>query len=144
MDLALKALARKERTELELTEWLRGRGVAEPQVEGVIGHLKQTGGIDDARYAERFAEDKRELAGWGAERIREALEVRGVAGRHIDEALAVSPPEAELDRAMHLLTISDNRLNSDAERSRALAYLTRRGYPYELAHEAVRRCEHPS
>src|ERR671925_604893 len=90
MDQALRALKRKERTELELTEWLRARGAEEGQVEAVIAHLKELGQIDDARYAERFAEDKRELAGWGAERIREALEVRGVSGRHIDEALAVS------------------------------------------------------
>lgn len=141
MDLALKALARKERTELEMAEWLRTRGVAEAQIEGVLSHLIETGAVDDARYAERFAADKRELAGWGAERIREALEVRGVASHHIDAAVAAESAEAELERAVQLLEISDNRLDSDAERARALALLTRRGFPAELAYEAIHRRE---
>lgn len=141
MDLALRALARKERTQLEMTEWLRTRGVAEMQIDGVVSHLIETGAINDARYAERFAADKRELAGWGAERIREALEVRGVASHHIDAAVAAEPSEAELERAVQVLERSDNRLDSDAERSRALALLTRRGFPAEVAYEAIHRRE---
>ncbi len=124
-----------------MREWLAARGVVDAEVEEVIAQLIDSGGIDDGRYAERFAADKRELAGWGAERIQEALEVRGVAPVHIAAALAAEPVEAELDRAMNLLAVSDNRLDSDAERSRALAFLIRRGYPYELAYEAVKRTE---
>ena len=31
--------------------------------------------LDDARYAERFTEDRRELSGWGPERIGQDLAV---------------------------------------------------------------------
>ena len=37
-----------------------------------------SGYVDDARYAERFAEDRRRLDGWGAERIEQRLRALGV------------------------------------------------------------------
>ena len=43
-----------------------------------IERLTEAGGIDDARFARLFAEDKRALRGWGPERIEEALRARGV------------------------------------------------------------------
>jgi regulatory protein len=86
-ELALKALARKERSVAELGEWLRGRGVAEDEAEAVVDHLVSIGTLDDARFALRFAEDKRQLSGWGSERIRAALLERGIAAEDIEAAL---------------------------------------------------------
>ena len=40
--------------------------------------LLEAGALDDERFARRFAEDKRELRGWGPDRIAEALRARGV------------------------------------------------------------------
>jgi regulatory protein len=139
MTLALQALGRKERTESEMAAWLRERGVGEEELEEVISRLISSGGIDDADFARRFAEDKRELAGWGAERIRQTLSQRGVAAEHVEAAVAAEPYEAELERAVGLLGSQGKPVETDAERSRALAFLTRRGYAYETAYEAVAR-----
>ena len=87
----------------------------------------------------RFAEDKRQLGGWGPERIRETLTRRGVAAEHVEAALAAEPYEEELDRAVGLLDAGNKPLETEAERSRALAFLTRRGYAYETAYEAIAR-----
>ena len=46
------------------------RGGARRALEG--------GYVDDARYAQRFAEDRRRLDGWGAERIEQRLRALGV------------------------------------------------------------------
>ena len=48
-----------------------------------MAELIELGELDDERFAFAFAEDKRELAGWGAERIEAALLDRG-----LDRALA--------------------------------------------------------
>ena len=77
-ELALRALGHKERTEAELGDWLRARGVAEDEIAEVLERLLEAGAIDDERFARRFAEDKRELRGWGPDRIAEALRARGV------------------------------------------------------------------
>src|SRR5512133_4005413 len=86
--LALKALRYKERTESELRDWLAERGVEEAEVEEVIALLAEAGAIDDASFARRYAEDKRQLARWGPQRIAKSLEGRGVAPEHIEAAVA--------------------------------------------------------
>lgn len=110
-------------------------------MEAAIGALIESGGLDDARFAEAFAADKRELKGWGPERIRGALEARGIGDEHVDSALRAESPGEEMDRAVELLDRRGKRLDSEEERSRALSFLARRGYSYETAYEAVRRGE---
>jgi regulatory protein len=138
---ALEALGRKERTEAELAAWLEARDFDADEVESVIGRLISLGALDDARFARRYAEDKRELRGWGPERIRGTLEARGVGAAEIDAALAVDDHSQQVERAVELLRRRSDSLDQEAGRARALAFLTRRGYDYELAYDAVRRCE---
>jgi regulatory protein len=140
-ELALRALSYKERTESELRDWLAEREVGEGEIEEVIALLAEAGAIDDASFARRYAADKRELAGWGPERIARALEGRGVAPAHIEAALGGEGEEAQLDRAVALLGDRGIRCDSERERRRGLALLIRRGYPKELAYEAVRAAE---
>jgi regulatory protein len=140
-ELALKALSYKERTEAELRGWLAERGVEEAEIEEVIALLIEAGAIDDASFARRYAEDKRQLAGWGPDRISTALAGRGVADEHIDAALGVENEDAQLERAVTLLGARGVHCGSERERKRALGLLVRRGYSLELAYEAVRRME---
>jgi regulatory protein len=137
--LALQALARKERSVAEMGRWLRSRGIEDAQAEDVLEHLLAVGALDDARFAARFAEDKRELAGWGGERIRAALAERGVSETDIEAAMAAD--QRELERAEALVRERGIDLSDDRGRQRALALLVRRGYDSDLAYEAVRRAE---
>jgi regulatory protein len=137
-ELALRALSYKERTESELRGWLAEREVPAAEIEEVIALLAEAGAIDDASFARRYADDKRQLAGWGAERIARALEGRGVTGELIEAALAGEDEGAQLERATELLRDRGMDCGSGRERERALGLLIRRGYPKELAYEAVR------
>ena len=141
MALALRALGQKERSERELAEWLRERGVEEAEVDEVVGQLIETGGLDDADFAKRFAEDKRELKGWGPDRIREALEARGVGSEHVEAALAADDEDSQLERATAALAERGFSCVSDDERARALGLLARRGFPLEVGYAAVRSRE---
>jgi regulatory protein len=140
-ELALKALGYKERSESELRDWLAERGVEAAEIEEVIALLAEAGAIDDASFARRYAEDKRLLAGWGPDRIVKALEGRGVAIEHIEAALGGEDEAAQLERATSLLADRGLRCDSERERERGLGLLVRRGYPLELAYEAVRAAE---
>jgi regulatory protein len=140
-ELALKALGYKERTESELRGWLAERGVEDPEVEEVIALLAEAGAIDDAGFARRYAEDKRLLAGWGPDRIVSALQGRGVARQHIESALGGDDESAQLERATALLLGRGMSCETERERERALGLLVRRGYPLELAYDAVRVAE---
>jgi regulatory protein len=143
-ELALNALSYKERTESELRGWLAERGVEEAEIEEVIALLAEAGAIDDASFARRYAEDKRELAGWGPDRVRTALQGRGVAAEHIDVALAGDDQDRQLERAVALLSDRGMSCTSERERERALGLLVRRGFALELAYEAVRAAERGS
>ncbi len=136
--VALAALRSKERTNAELTAWLERRGYGAEEVQAAIGRLVDMGELDDERFAWVYAEDKRDLRGWGAERIREALLARGVPPSLAEAAVAADSHEAQVRRARNLLTGRAQRLAKDADRARALGYLTRRGYEYEIAYEAIR------
>jgi regulatory protein len=118
--------------------------VGETEIEEVIALLAEAGAIDDAGFARRYAEDKRLLAGWGPDRIAKALAGRGVAREHIEAALTGDDEEAQLERATMLLIGREMSVGSERERERALALLVRRGYPLELAYEAVRAAERRS
>ena len=139
--LALQALSHKERSVAELGEWLRKRGVGETDAEETIAELVAAGTLDDARFAARYAEDKRELAGWGSERIRAALLERGVEHEEVEAALAGDDDATEADRAAALLRERGADLGDEAARGRALGLLARRGYSSDVAYEAIRLVE---
>ena len=69
----------------------------------MIALLAEAGAIDDAGFAQRYAADKRLLAGWGPDRIAKTLQGRGVAREHIDSALGGDDESAQLERATSLL-----------------------------------------
>ena len=139
LSLALSALERKERTVAELGSWLRARGVEPKHADDVVGQLIETGVLDDARYARRYAEDKRELRRWGSERIRAALLDRGISPADAEAALAGADSEGEIELALELLRDRGKDLDDALERQRALGMLVRRGYDSEVAYEAIRR-----
>lgn len=139
LDLAYRHLAKRDRTEVEVRRHLTGKGVGEAVVNQAVGALEEQGYLDDARFARRFAEDRRALDSWGADRIEQRLLAVGIAPEVVVAALADQPPAAELDAAVALLR---RRFPAppadDRERNRALGLLIRRGYELELAHEAIK------
>ena len=137
-EAALAALQRKERTAQEVGLWLKRHGFELDEIELALQRLFESGVLDDERFARRYADDKREISGWGAERIREALLARGVPGDTVEAVLAADSYGDQLDRAREILVRRGRPLAGNADRQRALDYLARRGYDYEIAYEAVR------
>ena len=142
-EAALAALDRKERTAHELALWLKRRGFDLDEIEPALRRLFEAGALDDERFARRFADDKRDLSGWGAERIREALLARGVESATVDAVVASESYGDQVERAREILIRRGRPLDGNADRQRALDYLTRRGYEYEIAYEAVRQAATP-
>ncbi|HKJ36302.1 MAG TPA: regulatory protein RecX [Solirubrobacterales bacterium] len=134
---ALGAIRRRERSTAEIIDWLAERDYGPEEIESAISRLIECGELDDRRFAELFAEDKRELAGWGPERIAAALSERGI-DRELVETVSLETHDEQVDRAVALLHERRFVLADDGDRQRALGLLNRRGYGYEVAHEAIR------
>jgi regulatory protein len=141
LQLAYRAVGHRDRTVAELRTFLERKRVEPESIAAAVAELREAGLLDDARYARRFAEDKRELESWGAERIARELQRRGIAPDLIETVVADRSREAELDTALLLLERRVPRPVDDRERDRAWRLLIRRGYEPELAYEAVRRHE---
>ena len=88
---------------------------------GASASCVEQGYLDDAGYAQRFAEDRRRLDGWGAERIERRLRgARRRPGAHRRRARR-SDREDELDAALALLRRRFPRAAGDAARARPRA-----------------------
>jgi regulatory protein len=139
LELAYRYLARRERTCAQVVAHLQGRGIEPAAIEAAVAELCEQRYLDDARFARTFAEDRRSLDDWGAERIERALVAAGVDRELAAQAAGERDAAGELEAALALLRrrIRDVPA-SDRERERALAMLVRKGYELELAYDAVR------
>jgi regulatory protein len=138
--LAWRSLNKRDRTVDEVGGMLLGKRVEPAVADQVVTELIELGYLDDARYAARFAEDRRRLDGWGSDRIAGRLRELGVDQEAIEAAVAAQDPEAELDAALELLRRRcPTPPTTRAERDRSLGILIRRGYTPELALDALRR-----
>lgn len=117
---------------------LRDRGFSEAVVAETISELAADGSIDDARFAERFAGDKREISSWGPERIRVALQRRGIPSELVEEAMTGDDWDEQVRRASAWLGARSPDLEADSGRAKALGALARQGYSAELAYEVLR------
>jgi regulatory protein len=142
LDLAYRYLGQRDRTVAEMRRYLEGKRVDPATIDDAVAELTEQGYLDDARYARRFAEDRRRLDAWGAERIERRLVALGVDPSLAAAAGTDDEGHDELAAAVALLR---RRLwtapRTDRERERALGLLVRRGYELELAYDAVRALE---
>ena len=82
----MRLCARAEKSESDARRLMRGWGLAERDAEQVLGKLVRNRFIDDGRYAEAFVREKLRLSGWGAYKIRTALQRKGIRRELIDAA----------------------------------------------------------
>lgn len=139
VEQALAWISRRERTVGEVRKYLGSRGCAEADITEAIIRLNGMGYLDDAKYAVRFAEDRRTLDGWGNDRIDRRLRELGIDDNCREAALADSDHEAEVERALGILNRKLDGPAADARSyNRAMGLLLRRGYDGELAAQAIR------
>ncbi|HEY0364584.1 MAG TPA: RecX family transcriptional regulator [Solirubrobacteraceae bacterium] len=139
LDLAYRFLGHRDRTVAEVRERLGAEGVEEAVIGEAVGELRHLGYLDDARYAQRFVEDRRTIDAWGAERIERRLLAVGVDPQLIEAALGEQGAGEELEAALAVLRRRFAQPPAhDRDRDRALGLLVRKGYELELAYDAVR------
>ena len=88
MAYAARTLGGRAQTSSELREKLRRRAARKEDVDGVISRLKDSGYLNDKRFAESFANWRRDNAGFGKSRV-----VRDLMSRRVAPALAKQATE---------------------------------------------------
>jgi regulatory protein len=143
LDLCYRYLGFRDRTVLEVRRHLESKRVEPDTIEQTVAELLEQGYLDDARFAQRFVEDRRTLDHWGNERIERKLLSHGVDADLIAAALHGPTPDgsshSELEAALAILTRRFRTPpETDRDRDRALGFLVRKGYELDTAYDAIR------
>jgi regulatory protein len=94
--------------------------------------------VDDARYAAAFARERSSLTGWGPEKIRYALMMKGISKADIAAALEEVDQDAAEAKLLKLLTAKRNALQGDPFiKFKLIKYALSRGYRYDDVGPAV-------
>lgn len=104
MRLAVRYLARWDRTVAQVEQFLRDKGASPAQAKQTIGRLSDLRYLNDRAYAERWIENRLARRPMGRERLRAELQAKGigeaVADRAIREALREVDEETLARRAL--------------------------------------------
>ena len=96
--------------------------------------------VDDARYAAAFARERSSLTGWGPDKIRYSLLMKGISKADIAAALEEVDPEAAGARMEKLITAKCKSLQGDPFiKFKLIKYALSRGYRYDDVAPAVDR-----
>jgi len=134
---ALQMLDRRDYSRAELIRKLTEKGYEEAEAAEAADRLAELGFVDDARYAPIIVRHYA-AKGYGAQRVRQELQRRGIPKELWDTAMQEMPRQDDtVDRLLRA------RLRSDtpdrAELKRASDFLLRRGYSWDEVKSAVAR-----
>lgn len=82
-------LARRDFSQFEISQKLKTKGYSEDIIAPILTDLSQSGYLNDQRYTENFIRSRR-TRGYGPERIRQELKIRGVTQETIAEQLQIT------------------------------------------------------
>jgi regulatory protein len=127
---AIRLLARREHTRVELARKLAAHGTQE-MIAAVIAELQASHLQSDHRFAESYV--RSHAARLGESRLRQTLKTKGVAGDLIEAQLApgVLPDEIERARAVWIRKFSSAPADARAW-ARQARFLQGRGFASEI------------
>ena len=129
---ALRLLSHRPRTERELRIRYSRKGMSEQVQEAALERLKLEGLVDDAAFTQSWIENRMEFRPRGAWALRSELRSKGVAREIIEIALQDFDEEGAAQRAAAEGARRYKHLSPDIFRRRLSAYLSRRGFAYQM------------
>ena len=112
------------------------RGAAQQMLESLVADRF----VDDARYAAAFAREKSSLTGWGPNKIRYALMMKGISKADVAAALEETDPEASSAKLEKLVEAKKRSLEGDPYiKFKLIKYALSRGYEYDVVAPVVER-----
>lgn len=133
----LRFLSFRDRTEKEVREKLKNKGIDEETAEEAILWLKEEGLLDDRNFARRWVEERK--GRFGADRLLRELLQKGVKREIAEEAIRDLTHEEEFETALKL---AEKRLRllppGPKRRAKISSFLQRRGFSWEIIEDILR------
>jgi regulatory protein len=141
IDVALRFLAQRPRTEREVRRRLQRAGADETSVENVLERLRQHGLVDDTAFAQYWVEQRQTFRPRGARLLRAELRQHGIDAAAADAAAETTEVSAAADayraaqKRARQLASADER----AFKTRLAQFLARRGFAWDTISPVVDR-----
>lgn len=138
-EAALSSLDYRAHTAREISATLRRKGFLEPCVQAVVARLRESGLIDDARYAERMAE-VHSRGPVGVYAFKRKLKSKGVSDEDAEAALSAFDDEQQAQAARAAAEKLLRRYQALPERearAKLSQALARRGFGWDAIETAL-------
>jgi regulatory protein len=136
---AVRLISRRARTNLEIKTALDNLSIEASIREGILSELRETGLIDDRRFAYEFVRVKMDVRRLGPHRLRHDLRRLGIRKSIIEEVLDRSfdtETQEIMVRALIARRAGNHRMDERAAR-RTVDFLRRKGFDYGVINRVV-------
>lgn len=135
-DAAFRLLAVRPRSRKELDTRLSQKGFPRRLIDDTLDDFANKGYQSDEEFAQLFAQEKWRVRGWGPQRLKKELAIKGIAPELAEQTVAETVGDA--DMADTIMPMALKRWKSSAglpeakRRQRLSGFLQRRGYGWDV------------
>jgi len=134
---ALHFLGFRARSRAEMERYLRGKEYSAGVIAATVQRLAAEGLLNDAEFAQAWTDNRQQLKPKSKRALRYELRQKGVDGESIEQALADLDEDDAARRALAPKLRQWRHLPEADFKKKALAFLARRGFNYDVARPAV-------
>lgn len=137
---ALNFLSYRPRSAWEVDRYFHRKGIGTEVTEEVVARLQRTGLLNDADFARFWVENRQTFRPRGSHALRVEMRRKGLSSDVIEEVLQDAADEEDTAYRAACARVRTYRgLDEVAFFRKMMAFLQRRGFPYEPAASATRR-----
>lgn len=139
---AINYISGKLKTKYEVRLKLKEKDFTEDIIDEVIGILEKEEYLNDRLYCEVFIEDKKQLNGYGKNKIKSLLIQKGISKSVFEDFLDEFEYEEEFDNALKMgikkLNLLSNEEDIFKKKQKLIDYLAYRGFSFDVINDVLR------
>jgi recX family len=139
---AINYISGKLKTKYEVRLKLKEKDFTEDIIDEVIDILEKEEYLNDRLYCEVFIEDKKQLNGYGKNKIKSLLIQKGVSKSVFEDFLDEFEYEEEFDNALKMGIKKLNLLSNEEyvfkKKQKLINYLAYRGFSFDVINDVLR------
>jgi len=139
---AINYISGKLKTKYEVRLKLKEKDFTEDIIDEVIDILEKEEYLNDRLYCEVFIEDKKQLNGYGKNKIKSLLIQKGISKSVFEDFLDEFEYEEEFDNALKMgikkLNLLSNEEDIFKKKQKLINYLAYRGFSFDVINDVLR------
>lgn len=139
---AINYISGKLKTKYEVRLKLKEKDFTEDIIDEVIDILEKEEYLNDRLYCEVFIEDKKQLNGYGKNKIKSLLIQKGISKSVFEDFLDEFEYEEEFDNALKMgikkLNLLSNEDDVFKKKQKLINYLAYRGFSFDVINDVLR------